>query len=70
MALFRINNETCLHPEEGELDIHVDEVGHEGYLGDGSPPTPAEEVVDEASKTTTAGKDEPEETASPHEMGR
>lgn len=51
------------------MDIHVDEVGHEGYLGNGSPPTPAEEVVDEASKTTAACKDEPEETASPHEVG-
>ena len=61
---------TCLHPEKDELDIHVDEVGHEGYLGNGRPTSPAEEVVDKASESPTASKDHPEETAGPHVVVR
>ena len=48
----------------------MDEVGHEGYLGNGRPTSPAEEVVDKASESPTASKDHPEETAGPHEVVR
>ena len=46
----------------------MNQVGHEGDLGDGSPPVPGEEVVDDASEPAAAGKDEPGEAETPHQV--
>ena len=68
MALLRIIGKTCLHPEEGELDIHVNEVGHEGNLCDGAPTAPGEEIVDNPTQSTAAGEDQPRQTEPPHHV--
>ena len=46
----------------------MNQVGHEGDLGDGAPPVPGEEVVDDASEPAAAGKDEPGEAETPHHV--
>ena len=59
---------TCLHPEKDELDIHVDEVGHEGYLGDGGPESPGEELIDQSAVSPDTGECDPGEHQSPAEL--
>ena len=50
-----------LHEEEGPVEVHVNQIGHEGDLGDGCPAWPTEKLGDRPTKTTTAGKDQPGE---------
>ena len=50
-----------LHEEEEEVEVHVNQIGHEGDLGDWCPAWPSEKLVDWSTKTATAGKDQPSE---------
>ena len=43
----------------------MEQVGHEGYLGDGGPQSPGQEVIDRASIALHTGKHYPGETDSP-----
>ena len=43
----------------------MEEVGHEGDLGDGQPEVPGEEVVDDSTVSTATGKGDPHQTESP-----
>lgn len=43
----------------------MEEVGHEGDLGDGQPEVPGEEVVDDAPISPTAGEGDPGQTETP-----
>ena len=54
-----------LQQEEVEVEGHVEEVGHEGDLGDGQPEAPGEEVVDDPPVAPTAGECDPEQAETP-----
>ena len=54
-----------LQQEEVEVEGHVEEVGHEGDLGDGQPEAPGEEVVDDPPVATAASECDPEQTEAP-----
>ena len=48
-----------LQQEEVGVEGQVEEVRHEGDLGDGQPESPGEEAVDEASVAPAAGEGDP-----------
>ena len=54
-----------LGQEEEEVPGHVEEVGHEGDLGDGQPEAPREEVVDDPTVSPAAGEGDPHQTEAP-----
>ena len=54
-----------LHQEEIEVEGHVEEVGHEGDLGDGEPEPPGEELVHDPPVPPAAGEGDPHETETP-----
>ena len=43
----------------------MEEVGHEGELGDGQPEVPGEEVVDDPPVAAAAGEGDPHQTETP-----
>ena len=47
------------------VDGHVEQVGHEGDLGDGGPQSPGQEVIDRATIALHTGKHYPGETDAP-----
>ena len=47
---------------------HVEEVGHEGDLGDGGPHAPGEEVIDDATVSPDTGEGDPGEHQTPAEL--
>ena len=54
-----------LQEEEVPVERHVEEVGHEGDLGDGQPEAPREEVVDDPAVAPAAGEGDPHQTEAP-----
>ena len=54
-----------LGQEEEVVPGHVEEVGHEGDLGDGQPKLPGEKVIDDPSVAPAASEGDPEETEAP-----
>ena len=54
-----------LEEEEVPVEGHVEEVGHEGDLGDGLPEAPGEEVIDDTPVPSAAGEGHPHEAETP-----
>ena len=54
-----------LEEEELPVERHVEEVGHEGDLGDRQAESPREEGVDNASVAPAAGEGDPHQTEAP-----
>ena len=46
----------------------MEEVGHEGYLGDGGPESPGEELIDQSAVSPDTGECDPREHQSPAEL--
>ena len=54
-----------LQQEEVEVEGQVEEVGHEGDLGDGQPEAPGEEGVDDPPVAPAASEGDPHQTEAP-----
>ena len=54
-----------LHGEVVPVEGHVEQVGHEGDLGDGGPQSPGEEVIDRSPVSLHTGKHHPAEAETP-----
>ena len=54
-----------LQEEEVPVERHVEQVGHEGDLGDGQPEAPGEEVIDDSPVAPAAGEGDPGKAETP-----
>ena len=58
----------ALSSEVVEVGRHMEQVGHEGHLGDGDPEAPRQKVIDESSVSFNTSKSYPGQGETPSQL--